>query len=276
MDTIQIIVLAIIQGLTEFLPVSSSAHLILAPHIMDWPDQGLAFDVAVHVGTLAAVVWYFRREVADLTRDWFSSLARKRQVGDSWLAWAVIVATIPAGLAGVLGKDFVESSLRSPLVIAAATLLFGLLLWFADASGKRLRDEHTLSLPDAVVIGLMQALALIPGTSRSGITITAALLLGLTREAAARFSFLLSIPLILAAGLLKTKDLLALPVPVDWNAIVWGVLLSAFSAYLCIHGFLALLRRIGMLPFILYRLLLGGFLLWFFWGLTPIHSMVGG
>ena len=276
METIQIIVLAIIQGLTEFLPVSSSAHLILAPHVMGWPDQGLAFDVAVHVGTLAAVVWYFRREVTDLTRDWFSSLAQKRQVGDSWLAWAVIVATIPAGLAGVLGKDFVEGGLRSPPVIAAATLLFGLLLWFADATGRRLRDEHTISLPDAIVIGLMQALALIPGTSRSGITITAALMLGLTREAAARFSFLLSIPLILAAGLLKTKDLLALPVSVDWNAIVWGVLLSAFSAYLCIHGFLALLRRIGMLPFILYRLLLGGFLLWFFWGLTPIHSMVGG
>ena len=276
METIQIVVLAIIQGLTEFLPVSSSAHLILAPHIMGWPDQGLAFDVAVHVGTLTAVVWYFRRETADLTRDWFASLARKRQVGDSWLAWAVIVATIPAGLAGSLGKDFVEDGLRSPLVIAGATILFGLLLWFADATGRRLRDEHTLSLPDAIVIGLMQALALIPGTSRSGITITAALMLGLTREAAARFSFLLSIPLILAAGLLKTQDLLASSAPVDWNALVWGALLSSVSAYLCIHAFLALLRHVGMMPFILYRLLLGGFLLWFFWGLMPIHSMIGG
>ena len=269
METIQIIVLAVIQGLTEFLPISSSAHLILVPHIAGWPDQGLAFDVAVHVGTLAAVVWYFRAHIAQMILDWSSSLMRGEPVGDSRLAWGVIIGTIPAGLAGVVGKDFIEEGLRSPLVIAGATLVFGLLLWFADATAKRVRNEQSIGVKDALIIGGMQALALIPGTSRSGITMTAALMLGLTREAAARFSFLLSIPLILAAGGLKTKDLLELPGPVDWGAIVWGTVLSALSAYLCIHWFLKLLNRIGMLPFIVYRLVLGVFLLWFFWGFTP-------
>ena len=202
--------------------------------------------------------------------DWSASLAQRKSVGESRLAWAVIVGTIPAGLAGALGKDFIEAHLRSPLIIAGTTIVFGLLLWLADIAGKRRRDEHSLSLRDAVVIGLMQALALIPGTSRSGITITAALLLGLSREAAARFSFLLSIPLILAAGLLEIRDLSASPDPVDWNALVWGVVLSALSAYLCIHGFLKLLDRIGMLPFIVYRLALGLFLFWFFWGANSL------
>ena len=266
MDIVPIIVLALVQGLTEFLPISSSAHLILVPHLAGWPDQGLAFDVAVHVGTLAAVVGYFRKELATMTRDWFASLAQRRTVGDSRLAWAVIVGTIPAGLAGVLGKGFIETHLRAPLLIAATTIGFGLLLWWADAKGKRSRNEDSLSLRDAALIGLMQALALIPGTSRSGITLTAALFLGLRREAAARFSFLLSIPLILAAGLLEIRDLSAAPGPVAWDALAWGAALSALSAYLCIHAFLKLLDRVGMTPFIVYRLALGIFLFWFFWG----------
>lgn len=264
MTLIHIIVLALVQGLTEFLPISSSAHLILVPVLSDWPDQGLAFDVAVHVGTLSAVIWYFRSEVTRMTRDWFSSCRQQHQVGESRLAWAVIWGTVPVAVAGLLLHDLVDTVLRSPLVIAWATIGFGLLLWVADRLGQRQRDEHHLTWRDVVVVGLAQALALIPGTSRSGITMTAGLFMGLTREAAARFSFLLSIPIILMAGGYKGLQLVKETATVDWLAMIIGVTLSALTAYLCIHVFLKLLERIGMLPFVLYRLLLGGVLLYFF------------
>jgi len=257
MDIVQIVVLALVQGLTEFLPVSSSAHLILVPVLLDWPDQGLAFDVAVHIGTLSAVIFYFRKEIAQIIRDWIKSLAQKKPIGDSNLGWGIIVATVPAIVAGFLLKDLIENETRGAMVIATTTILFGLLLWWADYAGKQTRSEHSLSLSDVVLIGLAQALALIPGTSRSGITITAALLLGLTRDAAARFSFLLSIPTIFGAGLLKTKDLVEQSNPVDWTSIGLGTALSALSAYLCIHYFLKLINAIGLAPFVYYRLLLG-------------------
>ena len=269
MDLIQIIVLAIVQGLSEFLPISSSAHLILFPRLAGWEDQGLAFDVAVHLGTLLAVVWYFREEVFGMTRDWFASLARRQRVGDSRLAWAVILGTIPVGIAGLLFKDFIEVELRSPLVIAWTTIGFGLLLWWSDRVGRRTpqpRDEHSLSWKDILLIGCAQALALIPGTSRSGVTMTAGLLLGLSRSGAARFSFLLSIPVILLASGLSTLDLIEGSVPVDWTAMALGVVLSAVSAYLCIHVFLKLLERVGMLPFVIYRMILGVVLLVLFAG----------
>jgi undecaprenyl-diphosphatase len=264
MTLIQIIVLALVQGLTEFLPISSSAHLILVPVLSDWPDQGLAFDVAVHVGTLSAVVWYFRHEVMRMSSDWLLSCRRGQRVGESRLAWAVIWGTVPVAVGGLLLHDLVDTVLRSPLVIAWATIGFGLLLWVADVIGHRQRDEHHLTWRDVVVIGLAQALALIPGTSRSGITMTAGLFMGLTREAAARFSFLLSIPTILMAGGYKGMQLVKETAVVDWLAMSIGVVLSALTAYLCIHLFLQLLERIGMLPFVLYRLLLGGVLLYFF------------
>jgi len=264
MDVIQIVVLALVQGLTEFLPISSSAHLILVPVIFQWPDQGLAFDVAVHVGSLLAVIFYFRKDIQRMTHDWVQSLIKRQHYGESTLAWAVIVGTIPAGIAGLFLNDLIELYLRSPLVIAAATIVFGLLLWYADATGKQHRTEHNLGVKDILIIGFMQALALIPGTSRSGITITAGLMLGLTRSAAARFSFLLSIPLILAGGGLKTKELIEASTPVDWQAIIYGTLLSGISAYLCIHFFLKLLERVGMMPFIIYRLVLGAILLFMF------------
>lgn len=269
MDLIQIIVLAIVQGLSEFLPISSSAHLILFPRLAGWDDQGLAFDVAVHLGTLLAVVWYFREEVFGMIRDWFASLARRQRVGDSRLAWAVILGTIPVGIAGLLFKDFIEVELRSPLVIAWTTIGFGLLLWWSDRVGRRTpapRDEHSLRWKDILLIGCAQALALIPGTSRSGVTMTAGLLLGLSRSGAARFSFLLSIPVILLASGLSTLDLIEGSVPVDWTAMALGVVLSAASAYLCIHIFLKLLERIGMMPFVIYRLILGVVLLVLFAG----------
>jgi len=264
MELIQIIVLAIVQGLTEFLPISSSAHLILVPIIFGWEDQGLAFDVAVHVGSLSAVIYYFRDQIQRMTRDWVQSVINRKNIGESALAWAVIIGTIPAGVAGLLLNDFIALNLRSTLVIAIATIVFGLLLWFADARGAQVRNEHSLSLKDILIIGFMQALALIPGTSRSGITITAGLLLGLTRDAAARFSFLLSIPLILAGGGLKTKELLESNIAVDWSAIIFGTVLSGISAYVCIHFFLKLLDQIGMMPFIIYRLILGVVLLFVF------------
>ncbi len=257
----QELLLALIQGLTEFLPISSSAHLILFPRLMGWQDQGLAFDVAVHVGTLAAVLLYFRRDLAKMARDWTRSLAGRALTPEARLAWGVLLGTIPVGLSGLLFKDVIETTLRSPLVIALATLAFGLLLWWADRRGRRVRDEYSLDWRDILVIGLAQALALIPGTSRSGITITAGLLLGLTRQGAARFSFLLSIPVIALAGLLKTRDLILGEVPLPWTDLLLGAVVSGIVAYLSIHYFLLLLERVGLLPFVIYRLILGTVLL---------------
>lgn len=264
MDFIQIVALAVLQGLTEFLPISSSAHLILLPKLEGWADQGLAFDVAVHVGTLTAVVWYFRDELKGMARDWSRSLVERKTVGDSRLAWAVLFGTIPVGLAGLAFKDVIETSLRSPLVIAWATIIFGLFLWWADAWGRRVRTEHAITWKDVVVIGVAQAIALIPGTSRSGITMAAGLMQGLTREGAARFSFLLSIPVIILAGGLNALELVQDPAPVDWQALTLGAILSGVSAYLCIHFFLKLLERIGMFPFVVYRLVLGAVLLYLY------------
>lgn len=264
MELIQIIVLALVQGLTEFLPISSSAHLILVPIIAGWQDQGLAFDVAVHVGTLAAVIFYFRKTIKNLVIDWLASLQQRKNVGESKLAWAVIIGTIPVGIAGLLFNDFVETFLRSPLVIAATTILFGLLLGWADWIGKRNRHEQQINWRDTLLIGLSQALALIPGTSRSGITMTAALMLGLTREAAARFSFLLSIPVIFLAGGLETLKLIEAEQQTNWSALATGAVVSGISAYLCIFFFLKLLDRIGMWPFVIYRLILGAILFFVF------------
>lgn len=264
MEFFQIAVLSLVQGLTEFLPISSSAHLILIPVLTDWPDQGLAFDVAVHVGTLLAVVSYFRNELWAMTTAWFRSLGG-HATADSRLAWAVIFGTVPAALAGLLFSDIIAHHLRSPLVIAATTIVFGLVLWWADACRRGRRDEYEITWKDVVVVGFAQALALVPGTSRSGITISAGLMLGLTREAAARFSFLLSIPVILLAGGYETWKLAQQPTAASWGSLALGTALAAVSAYLCIHYFLKLINRTGMLPYVIYRLALGGFLLILFW-----------
>ena len=264
MDLFQIIALALLQGLTEFLPISSSAHLILLPIITGWQDQGLAFDVAVHVGTLSAVIIYFRHTLYTLLIDWIQSVQQRQLVGDSKLAWAVLLGTIPVGLAGLAFNDAIEGSLRSPMVIATTTIVFGLLLGWADWQGKQQRTEHQLTWKDILIVGAAQAIALIPGTSRSGITMTAGLILGLNREAAARFSFLLSIPVIFLAGSLKTIELVQAGVETNWFAIISGAAVSAISAYLCIHIFLKLLEKIGMWPFVIYRLILGVILILLF------------
>ncbi len=260
MTWFEAVILALVQGLTEFLPISSSAHLILPSQILGWEDQGLAFDVAVHVGTLLAIVIYFRKEVARLASAWSLSVIGKEKSDDSKLAWLIILATIPAGLSGFLFNDFISEHLRSTAVIATTTIVFGIALYIADKRGSRQIRLEQISIRTALVIGLSQALALIPGTSRSGITMTAALLLGFSRDAAARFSFLLSIPLIAAAGMLKGKELAETGTDNDWFLVILGTVVAFLSAYACIHFFLKFLERIGFTPFVVYRLLLGAIL----------------
>jgi undecaprenyl-diphosphatase len=254
MDWLQALLLAALQGLTEFLPISSSAHLILLPRLAGWQDQGLAFDVAVHVGSLAAVVVYFRAQLAELWRAWWAQVTQGRSSAEARLAWAVLIATLPVMLIGALVNGGLEERLRDPMVIAAATLVFAVLLWIADHYARHARDEHSLTWRDILIVGCAQALALVPGTSRSGITMTAGLALGLTRSAAARFSFLLSIPVILLAGGLKTAELLTAPQPALWLYILAAAAVSAATAFACIHYFLKLIDRIGMTPFVLYRI----------------------
>ncbi len=261
MDTLQIIILSLIQGLTEFLPISSSAHLILVPAFTNWQDQGQAFDVALHVGSLIAVIIYFRGDITNMLSAWVKSLITYQQTDDSRLAWAVLFGTIPVGLAGLTFKDYIETDLRGATIIAIASIAFGLLLWYADWRGKRTRNEYTITWRDVVIIGCAQAVALIPGTSRSGITMTAGLIVGLTRSAAARFSFLLSIPTIILSGGLKGIELVKSETMVDIPAMMAATILSGIAAYLCIHYFLKLLENTGVLPFVIYRVLLGIFIL---------------
>ena len=265
MEFFQIVVLALIQGLTEFLPISSSAHLILPSEVLGWPDQGLAFDVAVHLGSLIAVVVYFRHDVWALIRDGLGGIKTGNFTDEGRLAWLIVLATIPAGLAGLIFQDFIETKLRSAAVIAATTIGFGVLLWWADARGERRETLAQLNWKKALAIGAAQALALIPGTSRSGITMTAGLMLGMKREDAARFSFLMSIPVIALSALLLTAEMMKQEA-VNWGDILLGTLLSGISAYLCIHFFLQFISRIGMAPFAIYRLLLGAALIWMIWG----------
>ena len=262
MEWLQILVLACLQGLTEFLPISSSAHLILVPVLTGWPDQGLAFDVAVHVGSLAAVLLYFRRDFAAMLAD---VLRRPRGGRRSVrLGWLVVIATVPVGLTGIAVDAGLSGALRDPLVIAAATIVFGLVLLVADRAGAKHRGIESIRVRDAVVIGCAQAIALIPGTSRSGITMTAGLFLGLRPEAAARFSFLLSAPVILLAGGYKSLQLVARTSEAEWAGLAVGALVTAVCAYACIHAFLRLVDRVGFAPFVAYRLVLGAVLLWIF------------
>jgi undecaprenyl-diphosphatase len=264
MELLQIFILAALQGLTEFLPISSSAHLILAPVVTGYKDQGLAFDVAVHVGTLAAVVSYFRHEVITISSDFLRALFNpKARSRESHLGWMIIIATLPVGIFGMLMKSLVETDLRSPLVIAITTIGFGILLLLADGIGKRQRNEYAIRWKDALIIGLFQAMAIIPGTSRSGSTITGGLFLGLTRKAASRFSFLISIPTILMSGGLLTLDLISSDAPADWLSLSLGAGLAFITAYLCIHYFLRFIETMGMLPFVIYRFILGGLILLF-------------
>lgn len=264
MDFFQLIILGLIQGLTEFLPISSSAHLILVPVFTGWEDQGLVNDIAVHLGSLLAVVFYLRRDLKQIVSAWFSSLSGNGQTPESLLFWYVVLASFPIAIVGYMMRDVADIYFRSPMIIAVATIVFGLLLWWADKVGKRLRSIQDLKLNDALLIGLAQVLAIIPGTSRSGVTMTAGLLLGLDRNTAARFSFLLSIPTISMAGGYEGLRFLLDGAPTDWTAFFALTCISAVSALLAIHYFLKLLERTGMLPYVVYRLVLGTFLIFVF------------
>jgi undecaprenyl-diphosphatase len=261
-EWLQIITLALIQGITEFLPVSSSAHLILPSQLLGWPDQGLDFDVAVHMGTLLAVIVYFRGDLANYAASAGNLLMRRRFDDHAEELAKIALATLPIVVVGFLVKDWVETELRSVVVIAATTIGFGLLLAYSDTrSGMR----TAATWRDALVIGAMQVLSVIPGTSRSGITITAALLIGLSRTGAARFSFLLSIPTIAGAGLLSAVDLARDESATNWGLLATAAALAGAAAYLCIAAFIRLLERTGLMPYVIYRLALGSVLLalWF-------------
>ncbi len=264
-DAWQAALLALVQGLTEFLPISSSAHLALVPMLTEWPDQGLAFDCVVHLGSLTAVVWYFRQDLLRMIRGWWRTVqARSLQADhEGRMAWYVLLATIPVGLAGLMFKDVVEQDLRSLAVIGLASVGFGVLLFWSDRYGRHERDGNGWTLGHAMLVGCAQMLALIPGTSRSGITMTMALALGYRRQDAARFSFLLSIPVIALAGALKIRDWLLEPASgADGLLLLLGFVLAAVSAWLCIHYFLRFIERLGMGPFVAYRIGLGLLLLW--------------
>lgn len=281
LDYLQTAVLALIQGLTEFLPISSSGHLLLPSMLLGWPDQGLAFDVAFHSGSLLAVIWYFRRELARMIVGGLGHGIR-HGLGheEGRLFWLLLFATVPVGLAGLFLRDTVEIHARSVAVVATTSIVFGLLLGYADFSGRGFHETGhepdretrrgsdrkiaTIGWKTALLIGLAQMLALIPGTSRSGVTMTAALLCRLDRESAARFSFLLAIPVMLASGALEALDLIAEPPPARQLLLLgFGTALSALVAWLSIHWFLRWIGRISFQPFVIYRVALGLFLLLF-------------
>lgn len=269
-NNLHVFVLAIIQGLTEFLPVSSSAHLILLPKLLQWQDQGLAFDVAIHVGTLCAVVLYFRHELKLMAIEGAKSIFSKRKNKNAKLAWAIVFGTIPVGICGLLLHNYIAATMRATWTIAVTTLLFGILLGIASVIAKQKRDEYSLKWQDIFVIGCAQAMALIPGTSRSGITLTAGLFMGLTRTAAARYSFLLSIPVIILAGCLESYKLYTSEIMIDYQDLLLGFFVAGISGYLCINLFLRLLDRYGVMPFVIYRIILGIILLSVF--IIPINS----
>ena len=259
----QALILAWVQGLTEFLPISSSAHLVLPTLLLEWPDQGVAFDVAVHVGTLLAVLGYFRRDLRQLAATgWIGIKTRRMNTALREIA-CLALASVPAVLAGLLLGDRADA-LRTLPVLATTSIVFALLLAWADRRPAAPQAGVRVSWRSALFIGLAQTFALLPGTSRSGVTITAALLAGLPRAAAARFSFLLSIPIIAGAGLFKTRDWLSASDAVSGSLLALAVLVAALTAYACIALFLAWVERVGMMPFVVYRLALGTllFALW--------------
>jgi len=257
MDYFQAAILAVLQGLTEFLPISSSAHLILLPELLGWQDQGLAFDVAVHVGTLFAVIAFLKPELMKIIPAWFSGWSNRQWNQAGQLGWLVILATIPVGLIGVLAGDWIEAVLRSPMVIAISTAIFALLLWWSDRNAQVNHQKmDNLTWKSALFVGIAQAFALIPGTSRSGVTMTAMLALGYKRVDAAKFSFLLAVPTIALPGLLKLSELANSEHVVAWDLLIFAVIVSALVAFWCMRWFLKVIEKIGMFPFVIYRLLL--------------------
>lgn len=268
-EWIQVAVLALIQGLSEFLPISSSAHLILPAQLLNWKDQGLAFDVGVHLGTLIAVLIYFRHDIKQMFIAWIASLQGQHSP-EGTLSWLVILGTLPAVVAGGLFVGLVETWGRSILVIASTTLLFGAVMGWADMKRTEHRELKNIGIKDAVWIGLAQAMSLIPGTSRSGATITMALLLGFDRASAARFSFLLSIPVTLGACIMMATRVTSGDSILPLNMLLTGAVIAGISAWMCIHFFLKWIAKIGMMPFVIYRMILGAILLFIYFNLPAV------
>lgn len=265
MTVYQAIVLGILQGLAEFLPISSSAHLSLAPWLFGWPEPGLAFDVSLHVGTLVAILWYFRREWADLTHAaWTIVTTRRVRTVEQRRVVFLVIATIPAAIAGLLLEEYAETVFRAPAITAGALIVLGFLLWLVDRMMPERRTLDTMRWSDALLVGLAQVLALVPGVSRSGATITAGRALGLDRSTAAVFSFLMSMPIIAAAAVLKVPDAVR---ETGFSApLVAGVLAAALSGWLAIAVLLRFVTRHSYAAFAIYRVLLGVFVLWLIFG----------
>jgi undecaprenyl-diphosphatase len=263
MGLLHAILLGIVQGVTEFLPISSTAHLRIVPELLGWPDAGAAYTAMIQLGTVAAVIVYFRGDLVRLTRAWFKAIAEGSPFAtlDARLAWFVLVGTVPVGVLGLLFKHSIETSLRSLYVIAAAMIGLALVLWLAEriAAHRRVLSEMTWS--DTLIIGLCQAVALIPGASRSGSTITGGLALGFRREDAARYSFLLSVPATTAAGLFEMRHLIRSGEPFSGMDVVVGTVVSFLSGILAIAWLLRFLRTRSTLVFVVYRVLLGALLL---------------
>lgn len=255
MTVFQALVLGIVQGLAEFLPISSSAHLSLVPFIFGWQDPGLAFDVALHLGTLAAVLWYFRLQWIELTKAGFQIVRTMRVQGEEqWRAVYIVIATIPGAIGGLLLQEYAETVFRNPLITACTLIVLGVLLWAADRYAPQVRTLREIRWLDALLIGLAQVCALIPGVSRSGATMTAGRALGFDRTGAATFSFLMSMPITAAAAVVKVPEALHEGVTLP---IVLGILASGISGWLAISVLLKFVSTRSFGVFAVYRVILG-------------------
>lgn len=264
MNSLDALVLGTVQGLTEVLPISSSAHLIIIPKLLGWAESGLTFDVALHLGTLIALSLYFWRDIFDMTYNFIGSITGKGlNSSGNRLPWYIIIGTVPAAIAGKTLEEPIERIFRqSPTLICSFLIIFGLILAFADTTGAKRWKLDRLTLKAAVLIGIAQCLALIPGVSRSGITITAALLLGYNRETSARFSFLLSLPIVFGAAILKVGHLLKTGIPEgETTPLIIGVASSAIFGYLSVLFLLKLVQRHSLYTFVWYRLAAGAIFL---------------
>lgn len=263
----QAIILGIIQGLTEFLPVSSSGHLIIIPHIFHWSDQGLFFDVWLHLGTLLAVLFYFRTDLKQIILSFLKP--NKRNYPWRKFGFYLIIATIPAGIFGILSNDRIATVLRNTTVVSFSLIFWAVILWLAENYSEKYSSHKTelvkINFWQVLAVGFWQVIALIPGTSRSGITATGGMLVGLNKRLALRFSFLLSIPIIAAAGLFSFLEmtLKASQLLINWNFILTGFLSSFVSGYLAIIILMKVVEKWGFKPFVVYRIILALIIIFF-------------
>jgi undecaprenyl-diphosphatase len=261
MNILHAVVLGALQGFAEVLPISSSAHLILVPWLLQWAESGLTFDVALHLGTFLALAFYFRREIVEMSASFFEALAsRSLDTPAKRLPFLILTSTVPAAVVGGLFESQLEAIFRSnPLLIVSALIVFGVILGVADIAGRKQLALDEIKPAGALTIGLFQCLALIPGVSRSGITITAGLMLGFTRESAARFSFLLSLPIVAGAALLKTLHLVTHGIPAgEGLPMLVGILVSAVTGYISVAFLLKFVQKHSISPFVWYRVVAGG------------------